>query len=444
MSAQQIFKSGYWHVTKDCPHGQFNTQLVDFAVRKFPFDFCNHITDFMVNYTGLKDSLEKVTWVEGDCDQKFVMEISDHTRTGMNHEDKESATKEYLDIVINNPNAMFILSNITEPASVQHLEILGYLADNMDHKDFANRVLVIVPDQNIIYLYREQLSQKHNYYDNLTILDYAGHLVNYTGLKICDHTTKTTYPEPRRVGLLNGQHKPFRLYICYKLWQAGLLDKMQVTYWHKFGYSDPKDIPIEQLKKDLEMIEEKALSYHNIDPGFDEWLRSLPACGGAENLGYHCTPEGKQFPWCLNESPIQVIPETLFDRSQSDVDVFITEKIYRAMLTGKAFLPMAQPGTLDKLHSMGFKTFDRWWPEQDLEFKTDHHDVDNNHQRYEALTMIVDDIYKKSDAEFQTMLTEMKPTLLHNQNLMKELIDHQDRNRIKIFTKVFDWINHNE
>ena len=458
MSAQHVFKPGHWH------GNNARNSIADFPVRKFPLDrdFCN--IDFLVNYTGAghyKQIQQNITWVDGDCDQKFVMELSDHSLSHLPLNIKDSALKEYLDIAINNPNAIMIVSNITEPCSLTNMKALGYLLQNMDSKDFTNRVLCLVPDQDSIYIYREYLAQVHNYYDNLHIKDYAGHLVNYSGLKKTDSKRQTSYSEPRRVSLLNGQHKAFRLYICYKLWQAGLLDKMQVTYWNKSGYGNPRNIPLSELKEDLEMIEKKCTSYSDIDPDFDAWLETLPAQGGVVDSAYHATPEGKDFPWCLNESPIHVIPETLFDKGtmtdfndteNKSAGVFITEKIYRALATGKAFIPMAQVGTLDKLHSMGFKTFERWWPEYNVEILTDNSimtsegpkNVNGSYQRYENLVKIVSDLYNKTDAEFQTMLTEMKPTLLHNQNRMQELIDHQERNRKGVFTKIFNMVINNE
>ena len=116
-------------------------------------------------------------------------------------------------------------------------------------------------------------------------------------------------------------------------------------------------------------------------------------------------------------------------------------------------MPMAQVGTLDKLHNMGFKTFEKWWPEYDLELVTEtaittsdvkRRPVNGMYQRYENMVNIVSDIYNKSDAEFQTMMTEMKPTLLHNQNRMQELIDHQERNRKEVFLNIHNWLNNNE
>lgn len=458
MSAQYVFKPGVW------PGNNARNSVADFPVRKFAFDRDKINLDFTHSYSGhlhYKDTLKNYNWTDGDSDQKFIMEISDHT---YRPPDKEMGSiKDYLDVVINNPNAMIIIQNITEPCDNLQMERLGYLCDNMETKDFINRVLCLVPDQDSIYLYREHLARHHNFHDNLYIKDYAGHLVNYSALKATDDTLKTSYSQPRRVGLLNGQHKPFRLYICYKLWQAGLLDKMQVTYWNKFGYSNISDLPLSQLKQDLEYVETKCKSYTDIDQGFDDWLQLLPCTGGIpEGLYYHSEPFGKDFPWCLNESPIQVIPETLFDRhifnnenifKDWQESVFLTEKIYRALITGKAFLPMAQVGTLDKLHNMGFKTFEKWWPEYDLELVTEtaittsdvkRRPVNGMYQRYENMVNIVSDIYNKSDAEFQTMMTEMKPTLLHNQNRMQELIDHQERNRKEVFLNIHNWLNNNE
>ena len=143
-----------------------------------------------------------------------------------------------------------------------------------------SRLIVVVPDKQVIIAYRDYLAENKNFHGDIEMFDYAGHLVNYFNIKLSDFDSKTIYPQPRRVNLLNGQHKPFRLYIVYKLWQAGLIDKMQVTYWNKFGYSTHRDIPEEELIQDIAMVARKSLGNPDIDPEFRDLLKSLPLTGG--------------------------------------------------------------------------------------------------------------------------------------------------------------------
>ena len=446
MSAQQIFRQGFW--TGSNRHNQ----IPDFSVRKFPCNMDNINVDFLNAYTGehYLQGIKNYEFVKSDCSEKFVMEYSDHTMGGHPSGEKESFVQKYLDTFINNPNAMLILSNVTEPADTFIWEMLRYICLNMDHKSLKHRLIIVVPDSGIKFLLKEYLHNDLNCTEDLFITIYAGHLVAYEDLKNCDHNTQTVYPEPLRVSCLNGQHKSFRLYICYKLWQAGLIDKMQITYWNKTGYGNPRELSNHELIADIQVVERKSTGSEYIDPKFNEFLDTLPLKGGAEDIEYHTTPNGKFFPWCLNESPIHIIPETLFDRptfkhneypdyNAFAESVFITEKIYRAMLTGRAFLPMAQIGMLDKLHSMGFKTFDRWWPERELERLTN--DYAGHGERFNSLVKIVGDIYNMTDLDFSKMIAEMKPTLDYNREVMLELVANQDRNRKQVYSKVHNWLN---
>ena len=88
---------------------------------------------------------------------------------------------------------------------------------------------------------------------------------------------------------------------------------------------------------------------------------------------------------------------------------------------------------------MGFKTFEKWWPERDLETTTDLYN--GQAQRYDSLVKIVTDIYNMSDTDFNNMMDDMQITLKHNQDLMQDLIESQDNNRIKIYHKVNEWCN---
>lgn len=83
---------------------------------------------------------------------------------------------------------------------------------------------------------------------------------------------------------------------------------------------------------------------------------------------------------------------------------WLTEKTVKNLYIGKPFVVMSGPGTLAKLHQLGFKTFSPWFDESyDL--------IENHHTRLQAILAEVDRIAK---LDVNELYKNIKPILEHN------------------------------
>jgi hypothetical protein len=98
-----------------------------------------------------------------------------------------------------------------------------------------------------------------------------------------------------------------------------------------------------------------------------------------------------------------------------DYELDISEKIFKPIAFLQPFFVFGQPGTLDYMKSLGYKTFDRWWDESyDKE-------VDSN-VRYDKVWQIFKYINSLSKQQLSEMLSEMQPILEHNRLLFEEYV----------------------
>ena len=99
----------------------------------------------------------------------------------------------------------------------------------------------------------------------------------------------------------------------------------------------------------------------------------------------------------------------------SNSKVFITEKIFKPLITLKPFIVNANPGYLKHLRNLGFKTFGKFWDEQ--------YDEETS---YEKRTDLIVNILKKLDSmskeDLENLHDDMKPILLHNRKIAEEFI----------------------
>ena len=460
MTDNQRFRPGYW------ANGEQDLFL-NFKIRYYPV---SDVTgpDFLYNYClgkkhdpnpNLPPSAHLIEIVERGCELPHIMTLFDHSLTG--RPDAEHVIQRYLRDFIDNPQAILMVSNFTEPLNQNLATIMNTLVEAMDQDDLVNRLILTVPDSEVQFLVTDMLYANFGIdRKDLRIYQYSGHLLNFFRLNPTNSELKTPWQKPRRISRLNGQHKPWRAYIAYKMWEHKFIDQMQYSYWNKTGYS------LVNTDIDADMFIADVLSTYTADPNghqlkeeaFRDYLtHNMPLMAGLQNRVYHnCSdPKSGEFPECLLESPIHIVPETLFDTYMGlgSVDhwareywgmtetAFITEKTYRSIAAGAAIIPLGLPGTIKKLHNLGFKTFNRWWDEEALEsLSTDPGCMVNNTvSRVKALTEIVGKIFHMNDLEFKHLMNEMKPTIDHNTRHLKKLQNIQNDNRLEILNNIYQW-----
>ncbi len=126
-------------------------------------------------------------------------------------------------------------------------------------------------------------------------------------------------------------------------------------------------------------------------------------------------PNGNGLDYVLakSDNEIAAFTETYIncvaERSMSylEYELDISEKIFKPIAFLQPFFVFGQPGTLEFMKSMGYKTFDRWWDESyDLAIAEPI--------RFKMLTSLYKKLSHASDAELADIMHEAWPVLEHN------------------------------
>ncbi len=196
-----------------------------------------------------------------------------------------------------------------------------------------------------------------------------------------------------------GTKQHHRYGMIYNLYANNLLDKGYVSCseYSKFNYQEvttTTTMPNISTDQYLKMINEDFLL------GF---RASLPY-----NLDKGGNLEHKDMTTYYKNVFLDIVNEThvLNDK------VFVTEKTVKAIDYCKPFVINGDKGTLKYLHSIGFKTFDKWWDES-------YDDSDTDWQRIQKITKIVKHICSLSEKQIMTMYKEMLPIIEHNFKTLK-------------------------
>ena len=92
----------------------------------------------------------------------------------------------------------------------------------------------------------------------------------------------------------------------------------------------------------------------------------------------------------------------------------ISEKTLNAIKSMRPFVLCGAPGVLQMLKDMGFKTFDKYWPE-------DYDEIISNKDRLVRICEIIEYIDTFSIEELKSMYTDMEDILVHNMYQLKNL-----------------------
>jgi len=96
----------------------------------------------------------------------------------------------------------------------------------------------------------------------------------------------------------------------------------------------------------------------------------------------------------------------------------ISEKIFKPISRMQPFVVYGQAGTLEFLKSMGYKTFSSWLDES-------YDNIQDKDQRYENIFNLFKKINAMPKTELNDMLSEMLPTLEHNQTVYETYVSNK-------------------
>lgn len=116
-----------------------------------------------------------------------------------------------------------------------------------------------------------------------------------------------------------------------------------------------------------------------------------------------------------------------------DYELDISEKIFKPIAFLQPFFVFGQPGTLEHMKSMGYKTFNRWWDESyDNKLPT--------HLRFKMLTSVYKKLTTASDSELADIMYEAWPILEHNYYTYADYVhfDKSNKHLLKTIQLSFD------
>jgi hypothetical protein len=106
---------------------------------------------------------------------------------------------------------------------------------------------------------------------------------------------------------------------------------------------------------------------------------------------------------------IFVVTETIF---KDDADnIFLTEKTFKPIALKMPFIILAQPSTLKRLQSLGYKTFNHIWDES-------YDEEPDVLKRMNMICELIENLSKISTEELVNVITQSKDILEHNFNLL--------------------------
>jgi len=109
-----------------------------------------------------------------------------------------------------------------------------------------------------------------------------------------------------------------------------------------------------------------------------------------------------------NKAYCEFIFETELDSPSGEV--IFTEKLNKPFKYLYPFIFFGEPNSLEILHDLGFKTFDKWWDES-------YDKIIDSDERIVYINNLFKDLSGWSHKKWSNTLVEMKDILLHNHNL---------------------------
>lgn len=215
----------------------------------------------------------------------------------------------------------------------------------------------------------------------------------------------TTLKKDRKFLSLNRYPKLHRISMVSLLSQYNLLD---------YGYVSlglhPEDLINNRFYPALNAIPDYAHLKFKIAQGFGKILPNLPLQVDQVDL--------RENQYSLHSLPSLFYDKTYFSLVSStfamnaqEPCVGFTEKEMRPIIFKQPFLLHNLPGALKHLKKMGFLSFDRWFDES-------YDDEVNDMERMHKLVLEVQRLCLIPDEQWDKMLEEMKPVLLHNFNIL--------------------------
>ena len=274
-----------------------------------------------------------------------------------------------------------------------------------------HKIIYLTGAVNATELYEEYCISKgipNDPNNRLTIIPYASSAFIFSNnLKQPeDEPEYNTEIVPEKLFLMwNRRYRLHRLEMVVHLENLGLIDKSYVSFSRE-NLERPIDTFL--VEAEHQRIAEKHGLTQDVIERFNNKLPLV--LDGEDQIQQMCSDEGhKSRPYYQN-SLVSIVTETNF----RDAEVTLTEKSFKPFKEKHPFILVAGPGAIKFLHSLGFKTFSEFWPE----------DYDQNgapEDRIKRIIEVVKVIANWTPEEILDFRRRVKPILEHNFNLIKNM-----------------------
>lgn len=278
----------------------------------------------------------------------------------------------------------------------------------------VDRIVQAVPADKIVVLVNcpQQGEYFRKFYPNITNIIEFNFLELLTRSYMPARPLDTDTENARRFLYLNRRNYSHRTLLFGKLWQEPDFVKNSYTsfnpgtYWDtdtrtSENHSNPEfNVHVNGIVRDLS----------HIDPGVAEWFKlqknfpQLPERYSKQNpYDYDFFSQG--LAQAHADTDISVVVESNAYRIEQGF--FSTEKIYRPIASGQAFIAFAQPSYYENLRRLGYETYESIFNEK-------HDSIANDFERCASVARTVQRLARLESGEFAALMERTRRIRKHN------------------------------
>jgi len=217
------------------------------------------------------------------------------------------------------------------------------------------------------------------------------------------HRSDIKLPLIKRFLSFNRIHRPHRLLLLSKLYEANLLDYFVISF-SKYSFDidilDYARIALPSVTPDYKITIESLEKLYPKLPMIvdtDNWTPNLANYHENNNVGYYYSRTG-----------MSIVTETMFYEDS----IFFSEKTFHPIRYCQPFIMLNSTGSLAELRNLGYKTFGNWIDES-------YDDIVDGNIRMQKIIDLISDIASWPSDKFSRFIDESRETCLHNlSNLM--------------------------
>jgi hypothetical protein len=296
--------------------------------------------------------------------------------------------------------------------SDQHLNSLHDYFGNT-HGIPLNKIIYLTGAVNSDKIYSDYCERNgipNDPHYRLTIIPYAscGYIFKRHLQDPSDEPEYNTEIVPEKLFLMwNRRFRDHRIEAVLHLEELGLVERSYISF-SKTHVEQPSDTFLNRAINAVEIYRYQGMN-EEVAHRFDNRLPLI--LDDEHEITQMCEDEGHKSRPFYQNSLVSIVTETNF----SELEVALTEKSFKPFKEKHPFVLVAGAGALEYLQSLGFKTFNEFWPEV-----YDHGNTSPT-ERMNHLREVFKIIASWDHEQILDFKRRVKPILEHNFNLIKTL-----------------------